>query len=43
MRVGRRAISALAAVSLFALAPASASADNTGLEAYKIKLKAGQL
>jgi hypothetical protein len=43
MRVGRRAISALAAVSVFALAPAAASAGNTGLEAYKIKLKAGQL
>jgi hypothetical protein len=43
MRVGRRAISALAVVSLFALAPAAASAGNTGLEAYKINLKAGQL
>jgi murein tripeptide amidase MpaA len=43
MRVGRRAISALAIVGLFALAPASASAANTGLEAYQIKLKAGQL
>ena len=43
MRVGRRAISALAAVSVFALTPAAASAGNTGLEAYKIKLKAGQL
>jgi hypothetical protein len=43
MRVGTRAISALAVVCLLALAPASASAANTGLEAYQIKLKDGQL
>jgi hypothetical protein len=43
MRVGTRAISALAVASIFALAPAAASAANTGLEAYKIQLKTGQL
>jgi hypothetical protein len=37
------ALVALATAGLLALAPASAPAKNTGLEAYKIKLKAGQL